>query len=254
MVVGSVPLWLLWTGAVWPVTVENGYFWPAAGSAIANLGANLAYLQAVRLSGLGATIPLLSLTPVFATLISIPMLGEVPGWRQWIGIMVVVAGAFWLQLEGAPEGARGLRGWWARIRQEPGGLWMMLVALLWSVTLPLDKLAIEASHSAFHGLVLHLALAVALLPLLRGAEPGWGRRLGDQRWLLLATVLCGAVALATQLLALERVWAGFVETLKRGIGSAAALALGGLVLGERITPSRIGAVAMMAAGVAIILL
>jgi drug/metabolite transporter (DMT)-like permease len=254
MVVGSVPLWLLWTGAVWPVTVAPGYLWPALGSAVANLGANLAYLQAIRLSGLGATIPLLSLTPVFATLLSIPMLGEVPGVREWIGIVVVVLGAFWLQLAGAPEGSRGLAGWWGRIRQEPGGLWMALVALLWSLTLPLDKLAIEASHSAFHGLVLHLALALALLPLLSRAERGWMGRLGERRWLLLASILCGAVALATQLLALERVWAGFVETLKRGIGSAAALLLGGLVLGEKITPSRVGAVAMMALGVAVILL
>ena len=54
------------------------------------------FSQAMRIAPLSVTIPLLSLTPVFATLLAIPLLGERPTPSHAFGILLVVAGAIGL--------------------------------------------------------------------------------------------------------------------------------------------------------------
>ncbi len=261
LVAGALPIFALWTVLSWPIEVAPGYVLPGVGSALVNVAANLGFLHAMRLSGLGATIPLLSLTPVFASLLSIPLLGQLPTDRQWLGVLLVVGGALQLQAAGGEtgEGSRGL-GSWRRLSprvllRERGGLWMMLVALLWSLTLPLDKLAIDASAPPFHGLILHIGVLLGALPLLAFGENRKGlTEVRANLPLIALAVLCGAAALGLQLLALESVLAGLVETLKRGLGSVAALVFGARFFGESLDRWKVVGVAMMALGVAAILI
>jgi len=161
---------------------------------------------------------LLSLTPVFTALLGIPLLGELPGGREWLGIAMVVCGALALQL-GERAGGRG-RPW----TLGAGAWWMILVAFLWATALPLDKLATEASNAAFHGLVMHLGVGLCVAAVaVRGFRnaPGLGRGdrkgVGARTWVfLLSAVVIGAAAQALQLLSLQHAWVGFVETVKRG--------------------------------------
>jgi uncharacterized membrane protein len=74
-----LPLFLLWAVVDGRWQVASGYWLPGLGCIVVNLGASLTYMHAVRLSGMSATLPLLSLTPVFTTLLAIPLLGEWPG-------------------------------------------------------------------------------------------------------------------------------------------------------------------------------
>ena len=248
---GAVPLYGAWLAIV-AVTetetiVSRGYLAPALSSAALNVGANLAYLRALQYGGLSATIPLLSLSPVFAALIGVPMLGELPTAMQWIGIVLVVVGAG--LMSGGSVGGEV-------VRARKGAALMIVVALLWSLALPFDKLALRHGAAAVHGFVLHLAIAIAVAVLLvatpRRSRPSLAVS-GSWR-LIAAAVVCGAAALGFQLVALGVVFAGFVETFKRGLGSAVALVIGRLVFGETVDTRRIAAVAMMAAGVAAILL
>ncbi len=247
MTAGAVPLYAAWALVTVDRLPGQDYLLPGLGSTALNVVANLCFLRAVQVGSLGKTIPLLSLTPVLATVAAVPLLGEIPSPRQWIGIGMVVTGALVLGLIGA-YGPRSAS-------DREGMAWMIVVAVLWSVTLPVDKLALRYSAPAIHGLVLHAGIAGCLLVVL------WRRRrLSELRqarsagWLLAATVVCGAAALAAQLLALERVLAGFVETFKRCLGSVAALGFGAALLGERIGTGQATAVAIMAGGVAVLLL
>ena len=82
------------------------------------------------------------------------------------------------------------------------------------------------------------------------AGPGVGGRI----WLLLLTaVVIGAAAQALQLLSLQHAWVGFVETVKRGIGSSLALVLGRLFFAEPFTVRKVLTVGVIAAGVAVML-
>lgn len=246
---GVVPvygLWFLLEGAPLP---GPGYWTPALASIAINVLANLLYLRAVHLGEFSRTIPLLSLTPVFTAVLSVPMLGEVPGTRQVLGILLVVVGAVWLQ-RGAGTRDERMRG---RI---PESAWMMLgVALLWSSTTPLDKLALQHGTASWHATVLHVGIAGSLGAWLwmRGEFAGI-RDVRSSPWLLAGALCASAVALAAQLMALERVFAAFLETLKRGWGGLAALALGWLVFAEPLTWRKSLAVAVMVGGVALLLL
>ncbi|HEX3130838.1 MAG TPA: DMT family transporter [Thermoanaerobaculia bacterium] len=241
---GAVPLFAVWTAIDGMPRIMPGYLPPAAASVALNIGANLLFFSALRNSQLSVTIPLLSLTPVFTTLLAIPMLHEVPAWWQWLGILLVVAGAFVLNL---PEG--GVLSPAAR-----GAGQMVLVALFWSLTGPFDKMATAKASGPFHATVLCTGVAIGIAVVLAGQHRL--RELGDVRsagWVFVLAVVISIAALGLQLLAMLKVWVGFVETLKRGIGNLSALILGRALFGEAITPRKLLAVGLMIAGVALIL-
>ena len=255
LALGAVPLYACWVALQPPPGVTAAYVWPGLLSVACNLGANYGFLRSVRLAGLSAVIPLLSLTPVFTGLLGIPLLGELPGAREWLGIAMVVVGALALQL-GERSGDRA-RPW----TLGAGAWWMILVAFLWAAALPLDKLATEASNAAFHGLVMHLGVGLSVVVVVaRGFVKPPGRRgrvgsgVGGRIWLLLLTaVVIGAAAQALQLLSLQHAWVGFVETVKRGIGSSLALVLGRLFFAEPLTVRKVSTVGVIVAGVVVML-
>lgn len=248
----AAPLFALWLVVDGMPAVQPGYLLPAFASVGFNVAANLAFLTALRVSPLSVTVPLLSLTPVFTALLAVPLLGERPTWLQALGILLVVAGAFALNLpdEESLSPAAFLRSW----RRERGALWMTAVALLWSLCVPLDKLAVERSSGPFHGLVLNAGLAVAILAVLLA-----GRRLPElahvarARRAFVLAVFLSAAALGLQLLAIQVVWVGLVETLKRSIGNVSALLFGRLLFAESVTPRKLLAVLLLGIGVALIL-
>ena len=183
--------------------------------------------------------PLLSFTPVFTTVLAVPLLGEVPGPLQVVGIGLVVVGAFALHVTpaalsrggaGAGRAGGGPRPIevWRAFRRERGAVMMAAVALMWSISPPLDKLAIGASSSAFHGMVLSggVALGLGVLLAARGRlhEVAAARR---RPKLVLGALAASAIALGLQLVAIRLVFVSLVETVKRGLGNAAGRRDGG---------------------------
>ena len=249
---GSLPIFLIWAAREGDWGASGAYVLPGTASVLLNIGANLAFLQAVRVSPLSLTIPYLSLTPVFATLLSIPILGERPSPVQLLGIVLVVAGAFWLQ---APSGDRSsLRAVWTALAQERGSLLMILTALFWSLAAPLDKLAINASSPLFHAVVLTGGVGVCGIGIMAARSELGGLRIERPAYRLVAlSIALTAVGLILNLFALQIVWVGFVETLKRALGATLALVWGRYLFRESLTLNKIVAVALMGAGVGLIL-
>jgi drug/metabolite transporter (DMT)-like permease len=250
---GQVPVLALWS-AVAPLPVfTTGYAAVAGASILLNLVANLAFVAALQRSPLSLTVPLLSLTPAFTAALAIPLLGELPDPRQLAGILMVVVGALYLGAERAA--APGLGGWWQALKREPGTPLMLVVAVAWSLTLPLDKLGVAAVGPAWHALVLSLGVAggslVALVALKghRSLLPLAPRVLP----LLAAAMLVGALALALQLVAIRFLLVGVVEAVKRAVGNLMALLLGALLFAEPMSWRKAAALTVMATGVLLIL-
>lgn len=248
----AAPLFALWAVLDGLPEVGRDYAWPALTSVLLNVLANLGFFVAIRSSPLSVTIPMLSLTPVFTTLLAIPTLGERPTLVQGAGIALVVAGAFLLNAWRRDPAAGSF---WRSLAHERGPLWMAGVALLWSITIPLDKMASERASAPVHGFVLNAGVAVFALVLVW--RQGTFREMARVREMPgafgLALVL-STLALGLQLLALQLIWVGFVETLKRGIGNVMALILGRFLFAEVITPGKVAAVLLMGVGVALILI
>jgi drug/metabolite transporter (DMT)-like permease len=248
LTVGSAPLFAAWMAVQEAAPARPGYLLPALGSVVLNLVANLLYLEGMRIAPLSVTVPLLSLTPAFASLLAVPLLGERPARLHALGILLVVAGAIalhWRRRSAADDGRHGT---------VKGALMIAFTALLWSLTIPLDKLAVERSSAPFHGVVVTSGVAVGVLLVLI-----LQRRLGDLAevrrvpGIYVLALVVSSLALGLQFLALPQVYVGTIETLKRGIGNFMALLSGWIFFREPVTPRKIVAVGVMAVGVGLIL-
>jgi len=241
--VTALPVLIAWAVVSGDWRLQPGYWLPGLASVALNVAANFGYFRAFQVAPMSVTLPMLSFTPLFATLLGATFLGETIGPREATGALLVVLGGLLLGLR-----AGGLR-------VEPGSAIMLGVAFLWSATLLLDKRALTLASPSIHALVLYAGVAVGGVAAL-----GFARRLGDLRavrghWLaLVAAVAIGVLALALQLFALRELPVGVVETLKRGVGGLSAVLLGRWIYREEITARKLGAVLAMTVGVALILI
>lgn len=250
--VGQLPFFAGWALVAEAGPIGSTYYLPAAVSVALNIVANLAFLEAVRISPLSLTVPFLSLSPAFASLLGVPLLGERPSPLEWMGVLVVVYGALLLN---SPRGReRGLGVLWRAFVSERGSLLMVVVALCWSLAMPLDKIALSAAHASVHGLVLNGGVALGMLAVLVGQRRTASLR-NVRRGVALTAVgiVVSVLGLALFLLALSELWVALAETLRRAIGSTAALLVGRHFFGESLTVGKVAAVALMSLGVALIL-
>jgi len=127
------------------------------------IAAIILYVKAIKISPLSLTIPFLAVSPVFIILIAFLILGEVPDRSGLLGILLIVAGAYLLNIRTTRE---DLLGPIKAIRRERGSIFMIIVALIYSVTATLGKVAVQHSgpifFGAFYPFLLTLILSVVL--------------------------------------------------------------------------------------------
>lgn len=212
------------------------------------------YMRAIRDSPLYLTLPYLAFTPVFNVLTGYLLLGESISARGFAGILLVVLGAWLLNLNRAAGGF--LRGGLEPLRaiaRERGARVMLAVALIYAVTSALGKqvmrYATPQSFGAFYFVLLGgVALASAAVMRPRGLGVLVRRPLP----LLLVGVLM-AVMVVTHFLAIARVEVAYFLAVKRSsliFGILFAMVL----FHERPARRHLFASLLMVAGVALILL
>ena len=134
--------------------------------------------------GAARTSPLLATVPVFGAAIGLAVLQEIPGVLAWLGIALIVGGAFVVSLERVAE-----TGWGVSWRDTLPGL---ATALAWAASPLMIKQGLEGLRSPLLGLTLGMLVAVlaygAALPLRPRAE---GSALGSRA--SLAFKLCAGL-------------------------------------------------------------
>ncbi|QQR72897.1 MAG: EamA family transporter [Holophagales bacterium] len=241
-----------WTAFVGDWRIGSGYVLPGLASVALNVAANLAFFRSLQLAPMSVTLPLLSLTPVFTAVLALLLLGESLGGRQVAGIALVVVGALAINLQPG-EGLLPRTLIRAALR-ERGSQLMAFVALCWSATLLLDKRALLHAAPTLHAFVLHAGVAAGALAMLAARrELATLKVPAGVLGLLVATVLCGAVTVTVQLMAIQSMAVALVETLKRGVGATLALVWGRAFFGEPLPLHRVVAVATMVGGVVLLL-
>jgi drug/metabolite transporter (DMT)-like permease len=241
----NAPVFLGWALLAPGPSPSPGYWLPGGTALVLQVAANVLFFRALFLSPLSLTIPFLSLTPVFTSLIALVLLDEHPSTLQWAGIVLVVLGAL------------GLHGWGGSLlvalRRERGSLYMIVVALIWSVTGSLAKLSLEHASIPWHGAIQTGGVGLAILGgLLVRSGPARLRMPASHRRWLAASWLFSLAALTCQYAAIRLIFVGLVEALKRGVGMTSSVLLGRALFGESLTPAKAIAVALMIAGVALL--
>ena len=134
------------------------------------------YMKALRLSPLSLTLPFLALTPVFLIFASYFILGEKVSLRGSLGILLIASGSYTLNISKIKEGIfEPLK----VITKEKGSLLMIGVALIYSITSSLGKMAIEHSSPLFFGATYFAAIVLLFTPiaLYKGRSAWGGQRL-----------------------------------------------------------------------------
>jgi len=252
LTLGQAPLFLGWALIEgWP-QFQSGYWLPALTSVALNVVANLAFIRAFQIAPMSLVVPLLSLTPALTALLAVPLLGEIPSWRQGVGILLVVVGAFLINLR--PGEQVTVPAVLRAFVRERGAHLMLVVAVSWSLAPPLDKLALQRASGPAHAFVLCALVAMVMVTTL--AVQGRLRELAHVRRVpgtYAGALVVSTLALGLQFVAYNLLWVALVETVKRSVGNVLALVFGKVMFDETVGRAQLAAVLLMAAGVALIL-
>ena len=240
----AVVLWLF--AAASPDTVTTAAFWPllVLGGALGGVTYWL-YGLALKRGDLSLTLPMLAFTPLFLLITSPLTLGEFPRPGGLVGIALVVAGAYVLNLR---ERRHGLLGPVKALVTNAGSRLMLLVAAIWSIGANFDKLGLSASSPALWAASIYTATALALLPF---AAKRLRQSVREMSGFPLAICLAGlleAMGLFCQMHALPLTQVSYVIAVKR-LSIIFGVLLGATVFREPDLAHRIPGAAVMVVGV-----
>ena len=125
--------------------------------------AMLFYVQAIRDTSLTLTLPYLSFTPVFNTITGYVLLGETVTLTGFSGIMLVVLGAWMLNIEHARGERFDVLAPFRAIVSERGSRLMLFTAALYSLTSVMGKGALAYTTPLFFGTFYYVVIGFAVI-------------------------------------------------------------------------------------------
>ncbi|MBF0433154.1 MAG: DMT family transporter [Fibrobacteria bacterium] len=152
--------------ALYPMFESAGFtsqsVWKVAGiTAVITAAASIIQLVAIKKFEISASVPYLSFTPVFMILPVYFLFKEIPQSRALGGIVLIIAGAFILNVKGASFKKSIIE-----LAKNKGGWLYLAVAFLFGISTTLDRVAIEASNGYTYTLVWHIISTGLFLPVL----------------------------------------------------------------------------------------
>ncbi|MEK6527309.1 MAG: DMT family transporter [Nitrospirota bacterium] len=120
------------------------------------------YTKALKISPISLTMPFLALTPLFLILTSYLIVGEKVSLTGSIGILLIAAGSYTLNINKAKD---SLIAPVKAIFKEKGSVMMIIVAFIFSLTSSLGKMAIENSSPVFFGSFYFLLITFLFTPI-----------------------------------------------------------------------------------------
>jgi drug/metabolite transporter (DMT)-like permease len=139
--------------------LDNVFYLVAFLAVPLDIMAVLLYMKAIKVSPLSLTLPFLSLTPVFLIGTSYVILGERPDRFGFIGIMLVVIGAYLLNVHTISQGFLAP---FKAIAEEKGSVLMIIVAFVFSIGACLGKIAVQHSSPEFFSVIYIFLLSLVL--------------------------------------------------------------------------------------------
>lgn len=173
------------------------------------------YMKAIRVSPLSHTLPYLAFTPVFNILTGYLGLGETVNPVGFMGILLVVSGA-WLLNQGEPgRGGNAFLAPFKAIVREQGSRLMLITAALYSVNSVLGKGMLGYAEPFFLGSFYFLLIAVvAGFVFIRKGDGTW-RSLRQHPWAILSVGIFMTGMVFTHFYAVTRVEVAYMIAVKR---------------------------------------
>jgi drug/metabolite transporter (DMT)-like permease len=212
----------------------------------------LLYMRAIRDHPLSLTLPYLAFTPVFVILSGWLLLGERVSLAGVNGILLVVGGAWLLNLEGATlKSWRGIYRPLTAILRNPGSRMMLAVSFIYSLTSVGGKGAMQYMTPELFGPFYFSVLGLSTLVLFTLQRPAIVRVLWRRPAVNFLVALLFAVMVITHFLALSEVEVAYMVAVKRS-SLLFGILYGALLFRERRLGIHLIAGGLMVAGVAMI--
>jgi drug/metabolite transporter (DMT)-like permease len=204
---------LLWQP--WPTLSATFWGWVAVSIPLELLAMWL-YMQAIRGSPLSLTLPYLAFTPIFNTLTGYVLLGETVTWTGFSGIVLVVFGAWLLNLEAANNGlGLNVLAPFRAITRERGSRLMLIVAAIYSLTSVTSKGALLHVNPAFFGPFYFAVLAIASALVFASRDVSSWRAMAKNPWVHLAIGAFMAGMVVTHFYAIAHIEVAYMVAVKR---------------------------------------
>jgi drug/metabolite transporter (DMT)-like permease len=203
------------------------------------------YNRAIKISDLSITTPFLGLTPLFLAGTAYLVLGERLSFAGLTGIILIVIGAYILNVSRLRQ---GLLAPIVAIAREPGSRLMVIVALLYSITALLGKMAAQRAGPLLFAAIYTVIVVGALTPAaLRTARGGQLRKAFRNPWFL-ALGPCYGLMMICHLNAIVLVEASYMIAVKR-CSLLFGIIFGRLIFKEMGFRERISGGCVMIAGI-----
>jgi drug/metabolite transporter (DMT)-like permease len=148
----------------------NKDFWMATLIALPfEIVAMILYTKALKVSPISLTMPFLALTPLFLILVSYFILGEKVSAIGGIGIFLIASGSYTLNIH---KMRHSLMEPVKAVFREKGSVMMIAVALLFSITSSLGKMAITNSSPVFFGSFYFILMTILFTPIALSKNKG----------------------------------------------------------------------------------
>ena len=229
----------------------NTTFWTATLIALPfEIVAIILYTKALKVSPISLTMPFLALTPLFIVLVSYFMLGEKVSVSGGIGIFLIALGSYTLNIHKARH---SLLEPVKAVFREKGSLMMIGVALIFSVTSSLGKLAITNSSPVFFGSFYFILLTMVFTPIALSKNKGLFKITRKDIGPLAAIGITYSMMILCHMLAMSMVNVAYMISVKRTSLLFSILYGHVLFKEEKIAEKAVGGIIMFAGFLLIVL-
>ena len=204
---------LLWQP--WPQLSPAFWGWVAVSLPLELLAMWL-YMQAIRESPLSLTLPYLAFTPAFNMLTGYLLLDETVSWTGFSGILLIVLGAWLLNLKTMQNGTGlNLLAPFRAITRERGSRLMLMVAAIYSLTSVTSKGALLHANPGFFGPFYFVVLGTASVLVFASRDVSSWRAMGKHPWVHLGVGAFMAGMVITHFYAIAHIEVAYMLAVKR---------------------------------------
>lgn len=206
--------------------------------------------KALMHSDLSVTMPMIAFTPLFVTLFSPFMVGEVPTWLGMSGISLIVLGSYMLNIKSARG---GLSKPFRELFRERGPQLMLIVSFIWGFTATVDKIGVTSSSPVLWAVCVNGLSGLIILPMTIRKTPNSYAVFRKNLKPLIPVGLMAALTFLAQYSALELTLVANVISIKR-LSILFTVLLGYVFFSEKNIKQRFLGAAIMVAGMVLITL
>lgn len=227
------------------------YIFPGLLLIIISIISAFLFLKALSISELGLSIPLLSFSPLFSTILSSIILDENLQKLQYFGIGLIIFGTLILYSRSfsIPDIFKSL----THIVKNKGARYMILVSLIWSLTPILDKICFKYSSMNIHGFIQSFGILIVLIMINRESFFDDLQSIRESFFIICITMLVGTIATIFQFFAISLTFVSIMESIKRSVGQVLSVIFGTIYFNEKINYQKILGVIILSLGVLVIL-